>query len=101
MARSAHVQSRGENINHFASVRLRVFGEGNLQIGAFGLADTLVKQLVDLPLEAATNVEPTRLMNVSLQRLSFEFKVTEFNEWFEIGRLVIYQKVLYTQGPNF
>ena len=98
--RSNIVQSKGEDINHFAAIRLRVIGNGNLIIRTYGLEEVLIQQLDDTILTAATNIQPTKLMNVSQQRLSFEFRVTEFGEWFELQRFIIFSKPIYTQQPN-
>ena len=98
--KSSAVPSKGEDINHFAAIRLRVVGSGNLIIRTYGLEEVLIQQLVNTPMVSATNIQPTKLMNVSQQRLSFEFRVTEFGEWFELQRFIIFSKPIYTQQPN-
>jgi len=98
--KSSAVPSKGEDINHFAAIRLRVVGNGNLIIITYGLEGILIQQLDNTVMQAATNIQPTKLMNVSQQRLSFEFRVTEFGEWFELQRFIIFSKPIYSQGPN-
>jgi hypothetical protein len=98
--RAGGIPGRGENIIHFGALRLVLIGEGNLQLNTYGLNDVLISSLRDVVLSPSTDVEPTRLMNIKKQRMSFEFKVTEINEWFIINKLIIYTKPIYSQGPN-
>jgi hypothetical protein len=96
------IASSGENIIHFGALRLSVVGAGELQITAFGLSGNAVTSnpVRDVTLVSSTDTEPTRLLNVKKQRISFEFKVEEINEWFQFNRIIIFTKLIYTQGPN-
>lgn len=103
MAKGAGFASRGEAINHFNGVRIRVVGAGDLQVNVYSLddvgetpSDTPVEVLVPYTMSANTNRQPTLLANTKEQRASFEFKVTEINEWFQIERIVVFMKPLYT-----
>lgn len=103
MARSSigsGIPSRGENYNHFGALRLRVVGEGSLEIKALGMADTVLKTMRSLEMDPTTDYEPNRLMNITKQRISFEFRVNEIYEWFSINRIIVYQRVIYTQGDS-
>ena len=44
-------KSSGENISHFASIRVRVNGTGNLQLKAYSLDDVKSKVLVPLAMQ--------------------------------------------------
>lgn len=101
---SGGISSRGENIIHFGSLRLGVVGSGNFQLNTYvpvGKNDELlVSNLRDVVLSATSDVEQTRLLNNKKQRLSFEFKLTEINEWFVMNRFIIYTRPIYTQGNS-
>lgn len=101
------MKSQGEAINHFNGVRLRVVGEGDLQVNVFALDDSNptivvapVETLIPYPMVTITQREPTLLMNVRQQRMSIEFKVTEINEWFEIGRVIVFTRPLFSSFPG-
>lgn len=103
MAKSGFT-SRGESINHFNGIRIRVTGSGDLKVAVFALDDTgvtpsntPVEILVPYAMQATTKRQPTLLANTKEQRASFEFKITEINEWFSIERIVVFKKELFTQ----
>jgi hypothetical protein len=101
---SGGISTHGENIIHFGSLRLGVIGNGNFQLNTYvpiGKNDELlVSNLRDVVLSITSDVEQTRLLNNKRQRLSFEFKITEINEWFVMNRFIIYTKPIYTQGNS-
>lgn len=90
------IASQGEAINHFNGVRLRVIGAGDLQVTAWTLQEASSEVLLPYPMQASTKIQPTLLMNTSAHRVSLEIKTTEINEWFNIGRLILFSKPLYT-----
>lgn len=90
------IASRGEAINHFNGVRLRVIGAGDLQVTAWSLQEESSEVLLPYTMQAATRIQPTLLMNTKEHRVSLEIKITEINEWFIIGRLIIFSKPLFT-----
>jgi hypothetical protein len=92
--------SSGENISHFAAVRVRLYGVGSLKMKVYSLDDVKTKTLVPLPMVAKTRIIPTRIVNFVEQRASFEFKVTDLDEQFRIQRVVIYSKEIYTSYPG-
>ena len=94
------MRSNGELFTHFGSVVLRVTGSGNFRVATYGLKDTLISQLQDTALNVSTDYEPTRLLNVTRQRLSFEISVDEFGEYFELSRFITFQKATGTQRPS-
>jgi len=85
---------------HFNAVRLRVTGSGNLQLSFKSLDDVNVSQLVDLPMVAATNKEPTVLANYIDQLGCLEFKTTEINETFAICKIVIFVREVASGYPQ-
>lgn len=93
-------QSSGESTSHFASIRIRVNGAGNLRIAVFSLDDVKSKLLVPFAMAAANRYSPTRLVNFVEQRASFQIRTTDFNEKFRINRIVIFTKEIYKSYPG-
>lgn len=93
-------RSGGENEHHVVSVRLRVTGAGNLQIGLQDLDNIQTQALVPIPMQAATRFEPTRLANFQSQRIRFTGTTTEINEIFRIHRIVIFAKPVAVEYPG-
>lgn len=88
------------SIHHFAAVRLRATGSGNLQLKLLSLSAT--KEFIANPiaLEAATSEEPTKGVNFKYNRAALEFKVTEIDEYFKISKIVLFAKVSATGRPG-
>lgn len=95
MAKRA-IASQGEAINHFNGVRMRVVGAGSLQVTSWSLQEASSEVLLPYTMQASTKIQPTLLMNSREHRVSLEIKTTEINEWFNIGRIIIFSKPLYT-----
>jgi hypothetical protein len=93
-------KSSGENISHFAAIRVRVTGVGNLKLKAYSLDDVKTKDMVPFTMQTANRIEPTRIVNFMEQRASFELKTTEFGERFKINRIVLFMKEIYTSYPG-
>lgn len=92
--------SFGENISHFAAVRVRVTGNGQLKMRVFSLDDERVKVLVPLQMNFTNRIIPTRLVNFVETRASFELYTNTINEKFRINRIVIFVKELYSSHPG-
>ena len=92
--------SSGESISHFAAIRVRVNGTGNLKMTVYSLDDQRSKVLVPFTMAPKSRIIPTRLVNFVEQRASFELKTTEINEKFRINRIVIFTKEVYTSYPG-
>jgi len=92
--------SSGESISHFAAIRIRLNGEGNLKMSVYSLDDVRSKTLVPFTMATTTRIIPTRLVNFSEQRASFELKTTEIDERFRINRIVIFMKEVFTSYPG-
>lgn len=92
--------SSGENISHFASIRIRLNGTGNLQMKIYALDDMREKVLNPFVMAEKARIIPTRLVNFSEQRASFELKTTNMDDYFRINRIVVFMKEMYTSYPG-
>lgn len=93
-------QSSGESTSHFASIRIRVDGNGDLRLAIFSLDDLRSKVLVPFTLAPRNRYSVTRLVNFVEQRASFELKTTGIGEKFRINRIIIFSKELYRSYPG-
>ena len=93
-------QSSGEGISHFAAIRMRLNGTGNLQLKIYSMDDVRTQTLVPLVMKELTNIQPTRLCNFVEQRAAFEGKTTEIDEFFKINRIIIFSNELWTSHPG-
>jgi hypothetical protein len=93
-------RSSGENISHFAAIRVRMVGAGSLKLKVYSLDDVKSKTLVALPLTTTSRIIKTRLVNFSEQRASFELKTTEIDEYMRVNRIVVFMKEVYTSYPG-
>lgn len=92
--------SGGEYEHHIVGVRMRVTGSGNLKLSLTDLDDTRTQNLTDLPMQATTRIEPTRLANFQSQRIRLVGQITEAGEWFDIHRIIIYAKPVAVEYPG-
>lgn len=92
--------SSGENISHFAVIRVRVNGTGSLLMKVYSLDDVKSKTLVPFPMQTQARIIPSRLVNFMEQRASFELKTTAIDEEFRINRIVIFTKEVYKSYPG-
>jgi len=93
-------KSSGENISHFAAIRIRITGVGSLKMKVLSLDDVKAKTLVPLVMSRDNRIIPTRLVNFVEQRASFELKTSDIGERFRINRVVIFMKEIYTSYPG-
>lgn len=92
--------SSGENITHFVSVRMRLQGEGNLNMSLYSIDDIRSIDLVPFVMSQLTNIQPTRLCNFNEQRASLQLGTTEFGEWFRINRILVFTREFGTMYPG-
>jgi|SRR5215203_1758709 len=92
--------SSGESISHFAAIRMRVNGNGALQMTVYSLDDVKSKELVPFTMATTTRIIPTRLVNFMEQRACFEIKTTEIDESFRINRIIVFTRPVYTSFPG-
>lgn len=87
-------------INHFNAIRIDVLGSGSLQLRAWAYNDSFSVDLVPITMSTTSYIQPTALMNMRQHRMSFEFYVEEINEYFEIARINLFMKVMFTSVPQ-
>lgn len=92
--------SGGENVNHFNAVRLRLQGTGNLKMKLWSMDDMRSVDIAALPMHLTTNIQPTRPSNIIEQRVAFEFKTTEINEYLKINRIILFARQFGTEYPS-
>jgi hypothetical protein len=92
--------SSGESISHFAAIRIRLVGSGNLLMKVFSLDDVRSKTLVPFAMLPGNRIIPTRIVNFVEQRASFELKTTVMDEKFRINRIVVFSKPVFTSFPG-
>lgn len=89
-----------EVINHYGSVRLRVYGSGNLMLFLRSFSNTKTSTLLPLIMRTRTNIEPTRLANFTQQKASLEIRTTEINEIFNINKIVVFVRPVAKSYPG-
>lgn len=92
--------TRSEEILHFAGVRLRVTGAGNLRLTFFSLDNVNSESLVILPMSTTNAREPTRLANFISQRGMVKIGTTAKDETFKINRVILFAKPLWSNFPG-
>ena len=93
-------QSSGEDISHFAAIRVRVNGTGQLRMAVYSLDNVRMKNLVPLQMQTNARIIPTRLVNFMEQRAAFELGTTEIDEVFRINRIIVFSKQVFTSYPG-
>lgn len=89
-----------DNIVHYTAVRMRIIGSGSLQMTMYSQDDVFSQTLVPFVMSASTNIRPTRLMNFQHQKAMLECKTTEINERFEINKIIIFAKNVFSEYPG-
>lgn len=92
--------SGGENINHFAGVRMRVIGSGNLQMTLFSQDSVRSQTLTSFVMASTARISPFRLTSFVEQRAQLRIETTAINEIFRINRIVLYVKPIFTMEPG-
>lgn len=100
MAFSAATGSAGESISHFTSVRMRIVGQGNLDMKFVGMDGVLEQELEPFVMASNPGREPLRLANFQNQRAMFEFSTDEIDELFKINRIVLFGTYLWNEFPG-
>jgi hypothetical protein len=93
-------KSSGENIQHFAAIRIRLVGTGNFKMTVFSLDDVDSKTLVPFTMQTQARIIPTRIVNFTEQRAAFELKTTEMDEYFRVNRIIVFMKEIATSYPG-
>lgn len=88
------------SIHHFAAVRVRVVGSGNLRMRLLSLSEAKEKVIVPIEMETSTDIEPTKGTNFRQPVASLEMKTTAIDEYFVVSKIVIFAKVSATGRPG-
>lgn len=96
----AKSKNNEESEHHVVAIRTRLKGSGNLKMSLFDLDDVQESVLVPLVMNPVTRIEPTRLANFQSQRIRLVLYTTELNEYFAIGRILIYAKPVAVEYPG-
>lgn len=89
-----------DNIIHYASVRMRIVGSGQLDMTMHSQDDVYTQPLAPFNMQSTTNIRPTRLMNFQHQKASLKGSVNVLDEWFRINKIVIYAKEVFSDYPD-
>jgi len=92
--------SANEAILHFAAIRVRAVGVGNLLPKFYSLDNVLTSSLVALPMLTASARHLTRTANFQTDRAALELKTSVINEVFNINRIVLYAKEVFIDYPS-
>lgn len=91
---------KGENIDHFTAIRMRVTGQGNLDMSINSMDDIRTQPLVPFAMATTTNIQPTRLCNFNEQRAYFHLSTNVMNDYFRINRIIVFVKEFATSYPG-
>ena len=97
---TSELGSSQDNIVHFTSVRMRIVGQGSLDMTMYSQDDVYSSILVPFTMAATTNIRPTRLMNMQHQRCYLKGSTDVAGEWFKINKIVFYAKEVFVDYPN-
>ena len=89
-----------EEIVHFAGVRLRVTGSGNLDLQFLSLDSVDTQTLAAISMSSTNAREPTRLANFISQRGQLKISTNVINETFKINRVILFVKPIWSQYPG-
>ena len=92
--------SSGENVIHFAGVRMRVVGTGELDMTLYSLDDVRSTTLKTVPMSATEEFQKTRICSLTTQRAKLRISTDVKNEYFSISRIIIYTKPVYISIPG-
>ncbi len=92
--------SSGENISHFAAIRVRVNGTGDLLMTIYSLDDVKSKELVPFVMQTLNRRIPTRIINFVEQRASISLRTEEIDDYFRINRIVVFTKEIFSSFPG-
>jgi len=94
------IGSKGEYISHVAAIRMRIKGDGVLDMELNSLDNINTQTLVGFQMASATNIQPTRLANFNEQRFRLVGSVDAIDEWFNISTIILFHRVVATSYPS-
>ena len=89
-----------DNVMHYAGVRLRVVGSGNLDLTLRDQDQQSSVVLVPLTMAATTDIFPFRATNFVTQRAQLELSTNVENEIFRINLIVIFIRTMSMEYPG-
>lgn len=89
-----------ENILHYAAIRIRCKGAGNLLPTLIGLDELTAQSLENITMSLTPGIEPTKLANFQGQRVKLRLEVFDINEIFNVSRIIVYVKEIWTSYPQ-
>lgn len=89
-----------ENLIHIAGIRLRAVGAGTLRPKLFTMDSIRSVLLTTLTLASTNNKEQTVLANFKSHRIMLKLFTSAIDEKFDISRIILYIKTLWTQKPQ-
>lgn len=89
-----------ENINHYAAIRMRVVGTGNLDMQLASLDRIDTSDLVAFTLSETNAREPTRLCNFVSQKARLKVSTDVIDEFFNIDKVIIFAREIYKEFPG-
>jgi len=91
--------SSGEYINHFTGVRMRVIGQGNLQLSLLSPDGVNTSVLTPTVMQSTNRISPFTLSSFTQERVQLQVQTTEIDEVFRINRIILFAKATATMEP--
>lgn len=88
------------NILHFGAVDLRLTGSGVGRTSILGFDGSPTATLTTITMASAPTREVRRLSNLNSERARVKFETTAIDETFQITRITIWRKPLWTSYPQ-
>lgn len=92
--------SQSEWIQHFAGMKLRILGVGDLQITLYGEDNSNPVTVPVITLSSTPGKEFDRLINYIDEKMSVKFRTSNFGEWFNLDRFTLFAKSLWLRRPG-
>lgn len=89
-----------ESILHFGAIRLRVHGTGNLTPTLFNMDKSDQFTPNSYNLDNVDGTEPLVLTNLNTQRAILRLETNTQGAFFQVSRIVIYQKPIWEDYPS-
>jgi hypothetical protein len=87
-------------INHFGGMKLRVKGNGLLQISMYGEDEVFQSNAPSITLQATPGREFDQLINVLNEKCSVKLRVNNFGEYFTLSEFTLWAKPVYLRRPQ-
>jgi len=93
------LSTQSEYVYHYAAVRLRVEGSGQLRMRLISLSDVKEAIMVPLPMQDPIDDLQTKLVNFKKEKARLEIKTTAIDEVFSISKILIFTKPVASSYP--